>query len=188
MAELSTIARPYAQALFDAARSAGAPAKGGKGAGDAALWSAALDAIAALVGNRQNAAALSNPGLTDANRYELISTLGGQPVPAPVGELLRLVLENGRLAALPEVASQFRALRNAADGVAACVIESAFPMSSDEVASLLAALAKKFPLQLKPEVRLNPHLIGGVRVTVGDRVLDSSVRARLDAMQNQLTA
>jgi len=61
-------------------------------------------------------------------------------------------------------------------------------MSADETTSLIAALAKKFPLQLKPEVRVNPQLIGGVRVTVGDRVLDSSVRARLDAMQARLTA
>lgn len=179
MAELSTIARPYAEALFDATRS-NAPA--------AAQWQTTIDAIAALIADPGVASALSNPQLSDAQRFELVAALHGQALPAQVAELLKLILENGRLAALPEVASQFRQLLNASQGVADCVIESAFPLGADDLAGLVAALGRKFPFQLKPEVRLNPQLIGGVRVTVGDRVLDNSVRARLDAMQAQLTA
>jgi len=182
MAELSTIARPYAEALYAAATAPGAAE------GQAAQWSPVLDTLAALVDHAEVAQALSNPALSDARRYELLASLAGQALPGPVSGLVNLVLENGRLAALPQVAAQFRALHNAADGIADCVIESAFPMGAEEVAALVKALAKKFPLQLKPEVRVNPHLIGGVRVTVGDRVLDSSVRARLDAMQARLTA
>ena len=182
MAELSTIARPYAEALFEAAR---AP---GSAAGQAAQWEPALDAVAALVGQPEVAAALSNPQLSDARRFELVAELVGQPLPAPLAELLRLVLENGRLAAMGEIAARFRALRNSAEGVADCLIESAFPLEAGELAGLVAALARKFPLKLKPEVRVEPRLIGGVRVTVGDHVLDSSVRARLDAMQAVLTA
>ena len=184
MAELSTIARPYAEALFAAARGG----KYGPGSGQAAQWSAAVDAIAALVRDPQAAESLANPALSDAQRFDLIATLSGQSLPAPVAELLKLMIENGRLAVLPEVAAQFHALRNAAEGSADCIIESAFAISADEVGSLLTALEKKFPFKLKPEVRLNPQLIGGVRVTVGDRVLDSSVRARLEAMQARLTA
>jgi F-type H+-transporting ATPase subunit delta len=187
MAELSTIARPYAEALFAAAR-AGKDGKLAAGSGHAAQWTAAVDAIARLVADPQAAESLANPALTDAQRFDLIAKLSGQSLPAPVTELLKLVIENGRLSALPEVAAQFHALRNAAEGSADCVIESAFAMSEAEVTSLLAALSKKFPFKLKPEVRLNPQLIGGVRVTVGDRVLDSSVRARLEAMQARLTA
>ncbi len=182
MAELSTIARPYAQALFAAA---GGTATN---AGKAGAWAPAVDAIAAMVGDPAVAAALSNPALDDRRRFELISGLAGQAVPAPVGELLHVMLENGRLDAVPLVAAQFHALRNGAEGAADCLIESAFTMSDSEVAGLMAALSRKFPLKLKPEVRVNPQLIGGVRVTVGDRVLDSSVRARLDAMQARLTA
>ncbi len=178
MAELSTIARPYAEAMFEAAR-AQAPA---------AQWVPALDAIAAMVAQPPVAAALSNPKLSDARRFELIAALCGQALPAPVAELLKLIIENGRLAALPEVAAQFHVLKNASEGVADCLIESAFALGAENLASLLAALSKKFPVRLKPEVRVNPQLIGGVRVTVGDRVLDNSVRARLDAMQAQLTA
>ncbi len=182
MAELSTIARPYAQALFAAAGGSAASA------GQSGAWSAAVDAIAAMVGDPAVAAALSNPALTDRSRFELIGELSGQKVPAPVAELLRVMIENGRLEAIPEVAAQFHALRNAAEGAADCLIESAFALSAGDVAGLVAALSRKFPLKLKPEVRINPQLIGGVRVTVGDRVLDSSVRARLDAMQARLTA
>ena len=184
MAELSTIARPYAEALFAAARGAG-----GKAApGQAAQWLPAVDAVARMVADEHVAQALSNPALTDARRFELISGMCGQALAAPVAELLKVIIENGRLAAFPQVALQFHSLCNAADGVADCIIESAFAMSAAEVASLVSALASKFPLQLKPELRVNPKLIGGVRVTVGDRVLDSSVRARLDAMQARLTA
>jgi F-type H+-transporting ATPase subunit delta len=187
MAELSTIARPYAEALFAAAR-AGKDGKAAAGSGQAAQWAVGLDAAARLVADPQAAESLANPALSDAQRFDLIAALAGQDLPAPVAELLKLVIENGRLAVLPEVAAQFHALRNAAEGSADCIIESAFAMSDADISSLLAALARKFPLKLKPEVRLNPQLIGGVRVTVGDRVLDSSVRARLDAMQARLTA
>jgi len=179
MAELSTIARPYAEALFDAARA---------NAQAAAQWQDAIDAVAALIADSGVASLLSSPQLSDTRRFELISWLYKKPLPGPVGELVKLIIENGRLAALPEVASQFRQQLNASQGVADCIIESAFAMSADDLASLLTALSHKFPFDLKPEVRINPQLIGGVRVTVGDRVLDSSVRARLDAMQARLTA
>ncbi|SPE32911.1 ATP synthase subunit delta [Burkholderiales bacterium] len=179
MAELSTIARPYAEALFEAARGQ-SPA--------AAQLQRAVEAIAAMVADPGVAAGLSNPRLSDARRFELISELCGQALPAQVAQLLKMIIENGRLAAMPDVAAQFRELVNASAGVADCIIETAFPLSADELAGLLSALTHKFPFQLKPEVRLNPQLIGGVRVTVGDRVLDSSVRARLEAMQAQLTA
>lgn len=179
MAELSTIARPYAEALFEAARA---------NASAAVQWLDAIDAVAALIADPSVASLLSNPQLSDARRFELLSGLCKQPLPGPIAELLKLIIENGRLTALPDVAVQFRQLLNASQGVADCIIESAFALSQEQLASLLAALSRKFPFQLKPEVRINPQLIGGVRVSVGDRVLDSSVRARLEAMQARLTA
>jgi len=179
MAELSTIARPYAEALFAAARAQ---------AGAAAQWTPALDALATLVANREVAQAIGDPKLSDASRFSLLSGLAGVALPAPVAELLKLLIENNRVAALPQLALQFHKLKNASEGAADCIIESAFAMSADEVSNLVAALTRKFPFQLKPEVRVNSQLIGGVRVTVGDRVLDNSVRARLDAMRARLTA
>ncbi len=180
MAELSTIARPYAEALFQAATAAGK--------GSALQWLPALESLAALEALPAVSEGLTNPRLNDGQRFQLLAGLAEHELPAPLAELLRLVLKNDRLAALGEVARQFHDLQNAAEGSADCLIESAFPISDEEAASLVTALARKFPLKLKPEVRVNPQLIGGVRVTVGDRVLDSSVRARLDAMQARLTA
>jgi len=180
MAELSTIARPYAEALYAAATAAGPGAAG--------QWLAALDALSGLVGQHAVTEALSNPRLSDDHRYQLLAGLAGTALPAPVGELLRVVLKNERLAALPQIVAQFHERKNGAEGVADCIIESAFALSAEQTAGLVGALRHRFPVQLKPEVRINPDLIGGVRVTVGDRVLDSSVRARLDAMRARLTA
>jgi len=179
MAELSTIARPYAEALFEASR-AHAP--------ELAQWQGALDSVGALINDAAITSLLSNPKLSDARRFELLAGLHAQPLPAPVAELFMLLIANDRLAALPEVATQFRKLVNVSQGVADCIIESAFPISAEDLAGLVTALARKFPFRLNPDVRLNPQLIGGVRVTVGDRVLDNSVLARLEAMRGQLTS
>jgi F-type H+-transporting ATPase subunit delta len=187
MAELSTLARPYAEALFDASRATTAEGRA-VGAADSAAWLAAIDAIAAVSSHADVAVLLGDPAVTDDKRFDLIVALAKTQLPAPVASLLRLVLENGRLPALPQVAAQFRALRNAAEGVCECLIESAFPMAEKDIAELVAALSRKFPLRLLPTVRVEPALIGGVRVTVGDQVLDQSVRARLDAMRATLTA
>jgi F-type H+-transporting ATPase subunit delta len=92
------------------------------------------------------------------------------------------------LAVLSEVAKQFRQRKNAAEGAADCLIESAFPLADGQLDELLWGLSRKFGLKLKPEVKVDPELIGGVRVTVGDHVLDGTVKARLAEMQAALTA
>lgn len=178
MAELSTIARPYAEALFDAAR----------GDGTAAAWGGALDALAALAVHPQVTEVIGDPKLGGAQRVELLTGLLKAPLPPEGRNFLTLLVDNDRVAALPEIARQFRALKNAADGVADCLIESAFPLSDAQVADLLAGLSAKFGLKLKPEVRVDAALIGGLRVTVGDHVLDTSVKTRLAQMQAALTA
>ncbi|HUN93925.1 MAG TPA: F0F1 ATP synthase subunit delta [Burkholderiaceae bacterium] len=178
MAELSTVARPYAEALFSAAQ----------GAKAADAWQAPLDRLAALVGNAQVAEVVADPKLQATQVVSLIEGLAGGTLPDGVQNLLRLLVENDRLATLPEISRQYRILKNQADGVADCLVESAFPLEQPELDSLLAALRRRFPLQLRPEVRVDPSLIGGVRVTVGDQVLDTTVRTRLDQMRTALTA
>jgi F-type H+-transporting ATPase subunit delta len=107
----------------------------------------------------------------------------------PAGQnLLRAVIDNGRLAALPEIARQFRELRNAQSGSSDAVVSSAFPMSAEQVAELTAALQKRFGRKLNVTVKEDKSLIGGVRVAVGDEVLDTSVAARLEQMKAALTA
>lgn len=182
MAELSTIARPYADALFAAARAEQS------GAGALDRWLAVLDEIAAVASHPDVAQAVRDPKLTNEQVYELLAGLVKSPLPEPIRNFLKLVIDNDRIAALPEIARQFRRLKNEAEGAADCVIESAFPLSEQQVNELLWGLSRKFGLKLKPEVKVDPELIGGVRVTVGDHVLDTTVKTRLAQMHATLTA
>ena len=102
-------------------------------------------------------------------------------------KFITLLTLNHRIAALPEISKQFDEIKNARDGSAEVQITSAFPMGDDEVKSLVAAISKRFGNKnLKPIVSIDPELIGGVRVQVGDEVLDTSVKSRLEAMQAAL--
>jgi F-type H+-transporting ATPase subunit delta len=182
MAELATIARPYAEALFAAAQASSA----------ASAWLPLIDQLAAVAHDPQVAQVVADPKLEPPQVVGLLGGIAGgragAKLPADLANFLALLVENGRLGALPAIAVQFRSLKNAAAGVADCLIETAFPLSDTQVAALVAALASRFPLHLDPTVRVEPSLIGGVRVTVGDQVLDSSVRARLDQMRTALAA
>lgn len=179
MAELSTIARPYADALFETARASGEGLD---------KWLAVVEELAALMSYPPIAAVVADPKLADGQVVELLGSLVKQPLPATGTNFLKLLVANQRLAVLPEVAVQFRQLKNQAEGVADCLIETAFPMADGQVNELLAALSKRFGAKLRPTVQVNPALIGGVRIAVGDQVLDNSVRARLNQMQTALTA
>jgi F-type H+-transporting ATPase subunit delta len=181
VAELSTIARPYADALFAAARAE-------QSAGALDQWLALVDEIAAVAAHPDVAQAVRDPKLTNEQVYALLVGLLKSRLPAAVGNFVKLVIDNDRIAALPEIARQFRRLKNEAEGAADCLIESAFPLSEQQVGELLWGLARKFGLKLKPEVKVDAGLIGGVRVTVGDHVLDTTVKTRLAQMHATLTA
>jgi F-type H+-transporting ATPase subunit delta len=178
MAELSTIARPYAEALFQTARA--------KGQLDD--WVAPLDELATLLRHPQVHQVVGDPKVGAAAVVGLLTGMLRAPLPAEGTNFLATLIDNDRLAALPEVAAQFRALKNAAEGIADCVIDSAFPMTDAQVADLVAQLSRTFGLTLKPTVRVDASLIGGVRVAVGDHVLDTSVKTRLAQMHAALTA
>ena len=178
MAELSTIARPYAQALFESARADGT----------LATWVDVADELAAVTTHPRVEEVVADPKLDNAQVFDLLSGLMKTKLPASGANFLRTLIENGRLAAMPDIARQLHELKNSADGVAECHIETAFPLADAQLNELVGALTKRFGLKLKPEVKVNPDLIGGVRVVVGDHVLDTSVRSRLQAMKAALTA
>ncbi|MEN9887548.1 MAG: hypothetical protein RL758_2126 [Pseudomonadota bacterium] len=176
MAELATIARPYAEALFKAAQ-ADAPA--------AAQW---LDELAAIAGNEQLLQFADNPKVTTDQVFEVIVGVAKQALPETGRNFLRAVIENGRVAVLPEIAQQFRNLTNAQLGSFDAVVYSAFDIDAAAQAELAGVLEKRFGRKLNLSVVLQPELIGGVRVVVGDEVLDASVKARLEQMRVALTA
>ena len=186
MAELSTIARPYAQGLWKALADRGDTAQ-------AAEIEQSLFALSSAVSEPQVAELVSDPKVTDDQMYDLLAGSIGEEAPSELKGLLRTVIENGRLCgrlcALPEIAAQFRALKNESEGVADAYIESAYALTKKDVDQLVKALSTKFPgVTLRPEVSINKDLIGGVSIRVGDQVLDGSVRARLAQMKAALTA
>ena len=176
MAELATIARPYAEALFKAAAS---------DLDGAAGW---LDSLAAIAGNPQLLQFAEDPKVTAAQVFDVVAGVAGSSLPAQAQNFLRTVIDNDRVPALPEIARQFRELVNAQRGVADATVESAFPIEAAQLADLQGVLEKRFGRQLRLQVQLRPELIGGVRVVVGDEVLDTSVKARLEQMRVALTA
>ena len=171
MAELATIARPYAEALFKASAS------------DLAGTAAWLDEIAAVASNAQLQQFATNPKISDEQVFDVVAGVTKATLTDAAKNFLRTVIANGRLGVLPEIASQFRVLKNAQIGTSDATVYSAFPLEGSALADLAATLEQRFGRKLNLKVELEPALIGGVRVVVGDEVLDTSVKARLEQMK-----
>ena len=177
MAELATLARPYAEALFQVAEK-----------GDLKQASAELDALAAVAANPQLRRFADAPRSGAAQVFDVITSVAGVPLSDVSKNLLRTVIDNGRLVVLPEIAAQFHALVSEHSGVSDAVIHSAFAIEPAQLPDVVAALEQRFKRKLNASVQLQPELIGGIRVVVGDEVLDTSVAARLQQMKAALTA
>ncbi len=181
MAELATIARPYAEALMKAS-----------GQGDAAALAGEISALAQVAADAQMREFADDPKITPGQVFDLLTSVAKMPSGAAASDaannLLRVVIDNGRLSALPEIARQFQALVDARSGTSQAVIESAFPIDASQLAEVTSAMEKRFGRKLEARVVVQPELIGGVRVIVGDEVLDTSIRARLEQMKAALTA
>jgi F-type H+-transporting ATPase subunit delta len=174
MAELATIARPYADALFKAS---------GSDLSGAAAW---LDELAAIAANVQLQQFADNPGVTPNQTFDVISGVAKNKLPQAAQNFLRTVIDNGRISVLPEIAAQFRVLKNKQLGLSDATVYSAFALDAAALADLTPTLEKRFGCKLNLKVELDPSLIGGVRVVVGDEVLDTSIKARLEQMKAAL--
>jgi len=176
MAELTTIARPYAEAAFSIARDQNA----------LPVWSQMLKLASSVVGDARVADALDNPKLDAAAKESLLLSICGDGLNAEGRNFVRLLVEADRIALMPAIASLFQALKDEADGVAKATIESAFELSPEDLADLTIALERRFKRKVEATVVVNPELIGGARITVGDNVIDGTVQERLRAMTVQL--
>ncbi len=179
MAELATIARPYAEALFRVAKSQ-----------DLATWSALVSEMGQIAANTDVKALAKNSTVSHQQVVDTVLALlrSPQATHAEVKNFVATLVDNGRLIALPEIAKQFQVLKNAQEGAADVEITSAFEMTEAQVKDLIATLEKKFGRKLNPSVTVDNSLIGSVRVVVGDEVLDTSVRAKLQELHAALAA
>ena len=179
MAELATIARPYAEALFKASTDQGA---------DLSSTGAWVEELAAIAANPQLRQLADSPKVSVEQVLDVITGVARSALPDAARNFLRVIIENGRLDALPEVAVQFRGIVNRLNGSSDAIVYSAFPIEESALNGISDALQKRFGSKLNLSVKIDESLIGGVRVVVGDEVLDTSVKARLEQMKAALTA
>lgn len=184
MAEFSTVARPYAKALFDLASAQRKLAE----------WSAALGAAGAVVADAGAKRTLAAPTLDDKQRAELVGSVasavkGGELLATSEGKnLLLLLAENGRLTALPEIAAQFDALKADAENKVKVTITAATAVDAALAEQIKKALERKLGRQVELALAVDAALIGGAVIQADDMVIDGSVRARLQRLAETIVA
>ncbi|NLD70019.1 MAG: F0F1 ATP synthase subunit delta [Limnobacter sp.] len=175
MAESLTIARPYAEAAFGLACEANTLPS----------WSEALARLAVVADTEVARELVGNPKLSVEQVADLIADAAGQ-LSAEQQRFVRVLAENERLAILPEIAEVFETLRNSHEGVLDAQISSAYPLTDQQVADIVATLSERHGRKVKATVRVEPELIGGVSIRIGDQVLDASVRGKLAQMASAM--
>ena len=178
MAEPSTVARPYAEAAFKLADEAAALAK----------WSEMLAALAQVAQNERVRTAIADPNLSDAKVAGVfISILSGK-LSGEAENFVRVLARNDRLSLLPEIRQQFEVLKNEREGVIEAEVQSAFELNEAQLKDLVERLEKRTGRKVRPHVSVDRELIGGVKIVLGDKVIDGSARAQLAALETALKA
>lgn len=184
MADNNTIARPYANALFELANDGQSLQP----------WSDALAMGGQLLADDHLVDYLSNPELDDSQRLEFLTGLF-----AKVGaglldgsdtkgsNFLRLLLENGRVGVLPEIAAHFENRKAEVENSVDATVTSATALSSEQLTKIATALKSRLGRDVNIETEIDENLIGGAVIRAGDVVIDGSLRARLEGLANALT-
>jgi F-type H+-transporting ATPase subunit delta len=177
MAEPVTIARPYSEAVFALAKERGELPK----------WSQMLALVVGVYQDEQMQAAVANPKLTSTDIDKLMLSICGEDIDGAARNLIQVLARNGRLPVLSEVRELFEQLKAEDEGVIEARISSAFALDERQLAQVVSLLSRRYGKNISPSVSVDPELIGGVRVQVGDTVWDASVRGRLQSMAATLT-
>jgi F-type H+-transporting ATPase subunit delta len=174
--DITTIARPYAEAAFERA----------KELGQVDAWSEALANMAAVLSDPLMIEQITNPNVPSERIRDIVLDLCGDGLPPEAVNLLRLLAMNGRLSALPEISRLFETSRVADQGVRHVLIRSAFEITADEQNAVASALAKRLGGTVEISVETDRSLIGGIEVRAGDLVIDDSVRGKLQQLAQAL--
>lgn len=178
MAEFLTLARPYAKAAFGYASE--------KGVAD--NWSTVLQLLSAMVQDEAFSAYLNRPELTPEQQVKIIVDTNSGLQDQSVSNFIILLAQNDRLSLLPEIALEFEQLKAQNQNQTDVTIESAFALTDEQKQLLIDRLSKRFNSSIDATVTVNPALIAGVVIRVGDQVIDDSAKAKLEKMRTRLTA
>ena len=178
MAEISTIARPYATAVFNFAKES-------KGLSN---WSDALVLLSAVIQDEHIKSIIEDSKVLDSDREDLILNVCKGKLDENGSNFVKLLVENKRLLILPEISQFFEELKADAEGLIEAEIIMAEKPNQKTVDDLLKSLEKKFNKKIEGKVVIDKNIIGGTKIVVGDSVIDASVRAQLDNLAFTLKA
>jgi F-type H+-transporting ATPase subunit delta len=176
MAELVTVARPYAEAAFKLASESK----------NFAGWSEMLALVEAVVGDERVASRIGDPGVDDRALESVILGSLGARLDGQGRNLVQVLIQNGRLQLVSQIRALYEERRREHEGVLEATIISAMPMTKAQVKQMVATLETKYERKVNAQVEVDPELIGGARIVVGDKVIDATVRGKLDAMKTAL--
>ncbi|WP_163557903.1 F0F1 ATP synthase subunit delta [Halomonas sp. NO4] len=178
MAELSTVARPYAKAAFEYARDHKA----------LETWSEWLGKLGQVVAVRDVQKLLSSPSVAAERKTGLVVELAEVKLDEAAQRFLEALGGKGRLAALPAIAEQFERLRAEHDQRIDVTVVSAYALDDKQQQKLAGALKKRLNREISITTQVDSSLLGGVILRAGDTVIDGSVRGRLNRLSEALTA
>ncbi len=178
MARPSTAARRYAEAAFEI----------GRRDGTVEAWRRELDLAATVLADPTVATGLDNPAVDTERRAAALANGIGSSISKPVLNLLTMMLRRGRIEDLPRVAAEFQRLDDQLNGVTTAHATSAAPLEPSEVSALTARLEQMTGGRVELDVTVDPSLLGGFVVRVGDRLIDASVRGRLERLRTELVS
>lgn len=176
MQERLTIARPYARAAFEQAREAG----------ELERWSAALALLAAVVGHEDMRRLIGDPRVRKATLERLLLDIGGERFDGAIERFVRLLTRAGRLPLAPEIARLFEESRAEAQALLDVELTSAFELSAEQEQKIVEAIKRHLRREVRVASRVDPEIIGGAVVRIGDRVIDGSVKGRLRELATAL--
>lgn len=172
MAEAITVARPYAEAVYKHAAASGSLSQ----------WSKMLQLAAMIAENGEFKLLIGNPMVTAKQLEEIFLDIGKSKFNSEARNLLMLLAENKRIQILPQISQLFEQLKAQHEGMLEAKIVSAFTLEGKQLKKLIDDLEQKFKRKIEAQVSVDPELIGGVKVEIGDEILDASVRGRLETM------